>query len=620
MTLFSRVVQKLFLGIVLSGIFVMPILAAPGDSDDDGVPDAKDKYPIDATKVVDISSISSTLNTISITAKLSLKMWVLASSNAVSMNANNKVSVWYDFSGNRNHVSAAVADQISLMPTYNAAGMNTRPSIQFDGVANKLNFNGSILVGKDYTIFVVEKRGDSNKGFFMTGNPSDYSSSGSADHSNKSLNLGYTDANNFAFNQFGSNDWGITNSDYSSGNTIIHGLKFSKTFGKSYMSVFSTGKFSQFSNMGQVTALSQYRDANLGSFTDTSYSAYGVDWWWYNGWGSYYDISQLDGWWSSGYPIRWYYNTSSTTTYYNGSISEILVFDQALDLSDQQKVMQYLSSQWGIQLTDSDFDGVPDSQDAFPSDPTKVVNMSTYAPTLNLLSEGAKSNLVLWLDATSNAITKNANNNITRWYDYSGGAHFAEQLTPDNMPTLNTQAINGKPGIYFDGTDDFLKSSGFLISTKNLTYFIVAKRVAVRGETSLFSAVSGSADDGDANSLIGFYEGGSGAYLAPYRAALQSSISPHPGDNVPFVASSIFDGSNNISYLNGSAYAPVASSGLMNLSSFYIGGRYWSGSIQVPYNGYIGEVLVFSSTLSTQDRYLVDQYLGIKWGISMDTD
>jgi hypothetical protein len=101
--MFYTLFRKLFIAIFFVAMLSNSIWAIPGDIDNDGVPDSKDPYVSDSTKVVDILSISSTLNSISSGSKSALKMWLVGTANAVSMNASNKVSMWYDWSGNKNH-------------------------------------------------------------------------------------------------------------------------------------------------------------------------------------------------------------------------------------------------------------------------------------------------------------------------------------------------------------------------------------------------------------------------------------------------------------------------------------------------------------------------------------
>lgn len=60
----------------------------------------------------------------------------------------------------------------------------------------------------------------------------------------------------------------------------------------------------------------------------------------------------------------------------------------------------------------------------------------------------------IWLDA--NAETFANNDAASPWSDRSGNArHFTEATNP---PTFKTNIINGKPGIYFDGTEQLLRS------------------------------------------------------------------------------------------------------------------------------------------------------------------
>lgn len=72
----------------------------------------------------------------------------------------------------------------------------------------------------------------------------------------------------------------------------------------------------------------------------------------------------------------------------------------------------------------------------------------------NSLLNPLSLNPAIWLDA--NAETFANNDPATPWSDRSGNArHFSEATNP---PTFKTNIINGKPGIYFDGTEQLLRS------------------------------------------------------------------------------------------------------------------------------------------------------------------
>src|SRR5687767_8722044 len=73
--------------------------------------------------------------------------------------------------------------------------------------------------------------------------------------------------------------------------------------------------------------------------------------------------------------------------------------------------------------------------------------LRAQTPTTNGLS--------LWLRADVGTTT-NATGNVTTWQDQSGNANHALQPEETMAPLLVPGALNSKPVLRFDGTDDFL--------------------------------------------------------------------------------------------------------------------------------------------------------------------
>ena len=308
--------------------------------------------------------------------------------------------------------------------------------------------------------------------------------------------------------------------------------------------------------------------------------------------------------------------------YYVGYLGEVLIFNQVLSLDDRYLVDQYLAKKWGIDM-DTDGDGMPNAKDKYPTNNTLVIDRASYAPTLAGLSSTASDNLKIWIDVSSANMLKQdlSNNTVSQVYNLAGSGSAALQWTAASSPIYVDNGFNGRPSLYFDGIADHLVISGLSINTPKLTYFIVGKRSAVKANTSMMSAISTSAQsDTDGSSLIAFFEGDNGYFLAPYRLAVKSTIQPHPGNNVESIFSSIFDGATNVSYLNGEPYSSTSASGAMVFNDMYNGSRAVSNASQYPFNGYISEIMVFTTDLSAADRSIVNQYLSSKWGIGVDSD
>jgi hypothetical protein len=97
------------------------------------------------------------------------------------------------------------------------------------------------------------------------------------------------------------------------------------------------------------------------------------------------------------------------------------------------------------------------------------------------------------------------------------------------------------------------------------------------------------------------------------------TITPHPGDNVPYIWETKFDGVNCANWLTSSGTSlssSGASSGSFNCSNTVLAARWYSMGLNSYNNINIGEVLIYNSALSDSERLEVESYLAAKWGIT----
>jgi hypothetical protein len=92
------------------------------------------------------------------------------------------------------------------------------------------------------------------------------------------------------------------------------------------------------------------------------------------------------------------------------------------------------------------------------------------------------------------------------------------------------------------------------------------------------------------------------------------------GFNTPFIYILIFDGTYANTYTNGIIQTPpnIAHSGTFAYTEYKIGTRAGSTG-NVFWTGYIGEILVYNSALTTTQRQTVEGYLAWKWGLQVQT-
>ena len=124
----------------------------------------------------------------------------------------------------------------------------------------------------------------------------------------------------------------------------------------------------------------------------------------------------------------------------------------------------------------------------------------------------------------------------------------------------------------------------------------------------------------DQKVVIPSHEDGSIMYTNRAGGSVKSQT-PHPGNGVPYIFSTRFNGINNIAYFNGTALNTVASTGNFAIDNILIGTRWGDGGpvvgVQYYYIGYIGELIIFDRALTNTERKDVTQYLSNKWGIKV---
>jgi prepilin-type N-terminal cleavage/methylation domain-containing protein len=233
--------------------------------------------------------------------------------------------------------------------------------------------------------------------------------------------------------------------------------------------------------------------------------------------------------------------------------------------------------------------------------------------------------MIFWIETSleSSLLESEEEDNldVSTWNDINNQSGYRNKGTSSGSqrPSFISDAFNsGIPGIRFKGTDDVMIFSSLGFSGQQLTYFVVARRIVAVASSTVFSAVAPSAtndSDNDA-SLVGFFEGASSNTLQPFRTNGKSSAT-HPGNLNAFIATSVFDGTNNTVYLNGVASTSVASTGNFNINNLYVGCRYSAGAISNCFNGDIAEIIIFSRALKTDERKSVETYLSKKYNIKI---
>jgi hypothetical protein len=264
--------------------------------------------------------------------------------------------------------------------------------------------------------------------------------------------------------------------------------------------------------------------------------------------------------------------------------------------------------------------------------------------------------LQLWLDAsdgtslydeTSGGSPVVATGMVRRWLDKSGNGRHAIEST--NGPTRRINVQNGLSTLDFDGTNDTLQipssqsTFAFLHQSSQATVFCVYRPT--------YASLAG-------NEFHGILDTGSRSGLTP---GVQLSFNNNNSQGIDWrvngvdqgsgtfrVISQVASGAPNNSFLlvaivTDNENATTASRALMyrnggSASGTVVGSPFDSGGVSAGnsgrnftisgsgtatgastsqfFNGDIGEIIIYNSALSDDDRTAVNQYLMSKWGIA----
>lgn len=166
--------------------------------------------------------------------------------------------------------------------------------------------------------------------------------------------------------------------------------------------------------------------------------------------------------------------------------------------------------------------------------------------------------LAIWLDAFLPP-------SETTWADKSGNGRNGRQDSVNNRPAWVASGINGRPALLFDGIND-----NFSLPALSLpNWHVFAACVPTGNKTIVYASTAGA---------------------------------------IPQVLSS---SSSGIIVASGAASGTASPSWV----DTRVGASWDGGAMRSFLNGYLGELLVFSSTLAAPQAAAVSGYLARKWGL-----
>jgi len=233
-------------------------------------------------------------------------------------------------------------------------------------------------------------------------------------------------------------------------------------------------------------------------------------------------------------------------------------------------------------------------------------------------------------DSTGNGyILDNTHQGLT-WADQSGNGNYA--IPRAGTPQLQSNVINGKPTIHFNGASSLITNSFFAHNWDTpITIIAVSKASAstVRGEQPTARYISGVTNIGGYEAGLSYggygteYPNFSSSYGVSYAGSSDIESSPM-GENEKRIASTINNGTEISFFLDGNLVGVADpedwSSGSNSTGAFVIG----SNAVLDAVDNFfcvcdIAEIVIYNRALTTLERQQVEAYLMDKYAICQDS-
>jgi hypothetical protein len=217
--------------------------------------------------------------------------------------------------------------------------------------------------------------------------------------------------------------------------------------------------------------------------------------------------------------------------------------------------------------------------------------------------------LRLWVqaDAPEGGVVKDINNLVNTWADGSGYTNTAIQTIPAYQPVYIDNAINGKPTLRFDGTDDRINITSLTGTINPYTFIMVIRPTGLINHNQSIGATGGWSQfqfHGAANGTVYCGTSASARLTAPAKTMTDSTTQ---------LFSFSFTGTTTSSklYRNGISVA----SGTLSQTPAAWTGFIIGGTSTNTIKGDVPEIIIYNRVLSDTERTTVELYLLNKYGI-----
>jgi hypothetical protein len=279
------------------------------------------------------------------------------------------------------------------------------------------------------------------------------------------------------------------------------------------------------------------------------------------------------------------------------NIGEILVYTQSVSTAQRQQIEGYLANKWGIRAS------VPTAHPFKLFPPLVVRAFSPYD-----IAGGS-----LWLDAADRSTLTLSGSNVTQWNDKTGNGKHA---TAVNNPVWNSTSTR----VEFNGTPMYMINTSYTLNLSQRSMFLVVEQRSYADYRGILSMIPNPSNQSDYNTTNGMAieTQNSVRFGIGLNTAVQY-ISYVGTQSIPKgIYNDNMTGTQGSSFLNGANVSNVVTVGAPGTCLGYLVGNRWGGSLSNfgnSFNGFIYEILIYDTLITTPQRQQVEGYLAHKWGL-----
>lgn len=213
-------------------------------------------------------------------------------------------------------------------------------------------------------------------------------------------------------------------------------------------------------------------------------------------------------------------------------------------------------------------------------------------------------------------IWSNTSGSLYNWFDSGASARNATQAVVGSVPTWTSSVQNGLGGLLFSGGQCYNLPT--LTSLNPISIFVVAKATSFTSGAMILSLTGSTgiyfrSTNGASNPTYTSYGVDYGS--SSYRYVPNSAVTDTNTHLWGFVLPASGLGTFTFDGVVGNAASGFTTSQIGTTYTTASIGAYGQNAASNPFTGYIFEVIIFNSALSTVQRQLIEGYLNKKWAI-----